>query len=168
VRAAAQLELIGFENVLHYFKGKVDWIVRGLPSEPVPTMAERAQALRYFINNFAPELRSKWIRLTNRAQVKSMMRDDLEQLGPDDIVKAASGETQLPRAVVVDSKGVLLGAIDKIEAAGRAVDAMNPAPQTIRPDMPPRLAGKLLKSNPYLIVTTTMGKYLGHYVAQSG
>ncbi len=165
MRAAAQLELIGFENVLHYFKGKADWIVRGLPSEPAPTIAERAHALRYFINNIAPTLRSTWIRLSSRAEVKSMMRDDLARLGPDDLVTVATPETQMPRAVVLDSSGVLLGAIDKIEAVGRAVDAMNPAPQTIRPEMPPRLAGKLLKSNPYLIVTTTMGKYLGHYVA---
>ena len=41
---------------------------------------------------------------------------------------------------------------------------MNPNPQTIRPDMTPRLATKLLKSNPYLMVTTAKGKYLGRYV----
>ena len=41
---------------------------------------------------------------------------------------------------------------------------MNPNPQTIRPDMTPRLATKLLKKNPYLIVTTEHGKYLGRYV----
>jgi hypothetical protein len=40
---------------------------------------------------------------------------------------------------------------------------MNPNPQTIRPDMTLRLATKLLKSNPYLIVTTEMGKYLARY-----
>ena len=41
---------------------------------------------------------------------------------------------------------------------------MNPAPQTIRPDMTPRLAAQLLMSNPYLMVTTAMGKYLGRYL----
>jgi len=41
---------------------------------------------------------------------------------------------------------------------------MNPNPQTIRPDMTRRLATKLLRSNPYLIVTTGKGKYLGRYV----
>jgi len=42
---------------------------------------------------------------------------------------------------------------------------MNPGPQTIRPDMTPRLAAKLMASNPYLLVTTAMGNYLGRYLA---
>jgi hypothetical protein len=163
VRAAAQLELLGFANVQHYFKGKADWIVRGLPSEPAPTIAERARALRYFINNLVPGLRSSWIQITGRAQVKSDARDDLERLGPEDQISRAAPDHQSPRAVVLDSSGVLLGAIDKLDAQGRARDVMNPAPQTIRPDMPPALAAKLLKSNPYLIVTTEFGKYVGHY-----
>jgi hypothetical protein len=167
VRAAAQLELLGFADVRHYFKGKADWIVRGLPSEPAPTTGERARAMRYFINNLAPGLRSSWIRITGRAQVKTHTNDDLKQLGPDDLVIPDAVIKRVPRAVVLDSNGVLLGAIDKSEAQGRAIDVMNPAPQTIRPEMPPALASKLLKSNPYLIVTTEFGKYVGHYDPRS-
>jgi hypothetical protein len=65
---------------------------------------------------------------------------------------------------VLDPDGVLLGAIEQSDSAPRALDAMDPNPQTIRPEMPPRLAKKLLKSNPYLMVTTAKGKYLGRYV----
>jgi hypothetical protein len=65
---------------------------------------------------------------------------------------------------VLDSNGVLLGTVEQSGAAPRALDAMNPNPQTIRPDMTPRLAAHLLKSNPYLMVTTERGRYLGRYV----
>ena len=55
---------------MHYFRGKVDWIVRGLPTEPVPPLSERARALRYFINNLAPGIRAAWIRYSVRTIVR--------------------------------------------------------------------------------------------------
>lgn len=163
-RAAAQLELIGFANVMHYFRGKADWIVRGLPTEPAPPLAERMRALPYFINNLAPEFRSAWIRGSKRTVVRETMRDDLARLNPDDSLSAATADSAIPRAVVLNADGVLLGAIDKPNSAARARDLMNSAPQTIRPDMTPRLAAKLLESNPYLLITTEYGKYLGRYL----
>ncbi len=93
-----------------------------------------------------------------------MLNDEnLVRLGPEDSVPPASPDSPTPRAVVLTADAVLLGAIEHSESAPRALDAMNPAPQSIRPDMTPRLAAKLLTSNPYLIVTTSMGKYLGCY-----
>ena len=92
------------------------------------------------------------------------MRDDLVRIGPEDVVPSAADSSK-PRAVVLDPKGVLLGTIERSDAAPRALDAMDPNPQTIRPDMSPPLAKKLLKSNRYLMVTTAMGKYLGRYAA---
>ncbi len=150
---------------MHYFRGKVDWIVRGLPTEPVPRLSERTHALRYFINNLAPGIRAAWIRYSDRAIVRDSMRDDLARLGPDDPVPAAGADSPTPRAVVLNSNGVLLGAIDKSDPAPHAREVMNSAPQTIRPDMTPRLAAKLLESNRYLIVTTEHGKYLGRYLS---
>jgi hypothetical protein len=96
-------------------------------------------------------------------RVDEFMRDDLVRFGPEDVVPAASPDSPRPRAVVLDSDNVLLGAIDRPDAATRALDAMDPNPQTIRPDMSPRLAKKLLRSNPYLMVSTEKGKYLGRY-----
>ena len=148
----------------HYFRGKADWIVRGLPTEPAPSLSERMRAIPYFINNLAPEFRSAWIRRSDRTVVRDAMRDDLVRLNPDDALAAATADSPIPRAVVLNAHGVLLGAIDKPDSAPRARDLMNPAPQTIRPDMTPRLAAKLLESNPYLLVTTAHGKYLGRYL----
>ncbi len=97
-------------------------------------------------------------------RIDKFMRDDLARLAPEDVVPPASLDSPTPRAVVLNGDGILLGTIEQSDRAPRALDAMNPNPQTIRPDMTPRLAAKLLKSNPYLIVTTEKGKYLGRYV----
>lgn len=139
-------------------------MVRGLPTEPAPPLSERMRALPYFINNLAPQIRSAWIRCSNRTMVRETMRDDLARLHLDDALAGASADSPIPRAVVLNTDGILLGAIDKPDSAPRARDIMNPAPQTIRPDMTPRLAAKLLGSNPYLLITTEHGKYLGRYL----
>ena len=150
---------------MHYFRGKADWIVRGLPTEPAPPLSERLGALRYFVNNLAPGIRDAWIRYSDRTTVRDSMRDDLAHSNPDDPVPAAPANAPTLRAVVLNPAGVLLGAVDKSDSAPHARDIMNSAPQTIRPDMTPRLAAKLLESNRYLIVTTERGKYLGRYLS---
>jgi hypothetical protein len=150
--------------VRHYFRGKVDWMERGLPMDPPPPLSERIRALRYFANNLAPGFREFWIHYSDRVRVAEFMHDDLARLAPNDPVLPASSDARMPRAVVLNSDGVLLGTIERPDASPRALEAMNPNPQTIRPDMTPRLAAHLLKSNPYMIVTTARGKYLGRYV----
>jgi rhodanese-related sulfurtransferase len=162
-RAAAQLEPLGFTDVRHYFRGKADWIVRGMPTDPPAPLSERISAFPYLVNNLAPGLREFWIHYIDRGRVAEFMRDDLTRVAPEDPVLLAAPGTEIPRAVVLNSDGILLGAIEQSDSAPRALAAMNPAPQTIRPDMTPRLAAKLLASNPYLIVTTALGKYLGRY-----
>jgi hypothetical protein len=122
------------------------------------------RALPYFVNNLAPGLRSFWIHYSDRVRVEEFMRDDLIRLAPDDAVPPAAPDSPTPRGVVLDSNGVLLGTIENYSPAPRAPSAMNPNPQTIRPDMTPKLATNLLKSNPYLMVTTEKGKYLGRYI----
>ncbi len=155
--------MLGFADVRHYFRGKADWIVRGLATDPAAPLSERMRAFPYFVNNLAPGMRAFWIHYSDRVRIDKFMRDDLVGLRPEDVVPPASPDSPTPRAVVLNSEGVLLGTIETLDASPRALDAMNPNPQTIRPDMTPRLATKLLKSNWYLIVTTSMGKYLGRY-----
>ena len=138
-------------------------MVRGLPMDPPASLSERMSPFRYFVNNLAPRLRSSWIHFSDRVRVDEFMCDDLVRFGPEDVVPPAAPDSPTPRAVVLDPDNVLLGTIEQSDAASRALDAMDPNPQTIRPDMSPRLAEKLLKSNPYLIVTTAKGKYLGRY-----
>jgi hypothetical protein len=116
------------------------------------------------VNNLAPGLRAFWIHYSDRVRVDEFMCDDLVRLGPEDVVPPASPDSPTPRALVLNLEGVLLGTIETSDSAPRALDAMNSNPQTIRPDMTPRLATKLLRSNPYLMVTTEKGKYLGRYV----
>jgi hypothetical protein len=167
-RAAAQLELIGFTDVLHYFRGKADWLVRGFDIEPAPALSERLRALPYFINNYAPGLRASWIRYSGRVCVGDFMRDDLQRIEPADALPAATPDSPSPRAVVLDSQGVLLGSVETRDSAPRALAAMNPAPQTIRPDMTLRLAAELMAAHPYLIVTTAVGRYLGRFIRPRG
>jgi hypothetical protein len=119
-------------------------------------------AFPYFVNNLAPGMRAFWIHYSDRVRVDEFMRDDLVRLRPEDVVPPAPDSSR-PRAVVLNPEGVLLGTIETSDGAPRALDAMNPNPQTIRPDMTLRLTSKLLSSNPYLIVTTSKAKYLGRY-----
>ncbi|MFZ0678325.1 CBS domain-containing protein [Candidatus Binatus sp.] len=158
--------MLGFTDIRHYFRGKTDWIVRGLPTDPPAPLSERMRTLRYFVNNLEPGLRSFWIHYSDRVRIDEFMRDDLVRLGPEDSIAPAFPDSPKPRAVVLNTEGVLLGTIERSDPAPRAIDAMNPNPQTIRPDMTPRLAAKLLASNPYLMVTTERGKYLGRYVPE--
>lgn len=147
---------------MHYLRGKADWMVRGLPCEPAPSMREKLRALPYFINNLAPSIRASWIRISRRATVIECTRDDLSRLRPSDPIPTSAPRSDV-LAVVLNSAGALLGAIEPNGKAPRALDAMNPAPQTIRPDMTHRLAATLLKKHRYLLVTTSFGKYLGRY-----
>jgi hypothetical protein len=150
--------------VFRYLRGKADWMVRGMPMEPRVDLSERVAALPYFLNNLFPSLRETWITMTRRAAVWDSMRDDLPRLAPADLLPEFGGDGTAPRAVVLDANGILLGAIEDRSSGGSALDAMNPAPQTIRPDMTPGLAAVLLRARPYLLVTTAEGRYLGHYL----
>jgi len=136
-------------------------MVRGLPMEPKPPIAERVRALPFFINNLTPVPRQLWIKLARRSNVAIRMGNEPARLGPmDTLPKILSGT--LPRAVVLDSAGILLGAVEH-DATSKAMEAMNPAPQTIRPDMTHQLAASLLEHNRYLLITDADGRYLGLY-----
>jgi hypothetical protein len=140
--------------------------VRGLPAEPAAPMAERVRALPYFVHNEVPVLRQSWIWLSRRKTVGESMRSELPQLRPDEPLPDAFRSSAAPLAVVVDSGGILLGAIDGNRPGAPACEAMNPAPQTIRPDMTPQLAATLLRESPYLLITTADGRYLGRYAGR--
>ncbi len=162
-RAAAQLELKGFAEVYQYVRGKADWIVRGLPSEPAAPIAERLRTLPYFLHNLAPAVRQRWIELSRRSGVASSMVDDLPRLRPGDPLPTSFRAGAPPFAVVLDGAGGLLGAIETIRPGLPAEQAMNPAPQTIRPDMTHALAKTLLRHASYLLITEADGRYLGRY-----
>ncbi len=139
-RAAAQLELVGYTDVRHYFRGKADWIVRGMPTDPSAPLPERIRAFPYFINNLAPGLRSFWIHYTDRVRVAEFMHDDLIHLGPEDAVASAAPDSRMPRAVVLNADGILLGAIEAIQLrpARARRDESRAANNPPRHDAPPR------------------------------
>lgn len=164
-RAAAQLEYKGFNQVYVYPRGKADWIVRGLPSEPSAPIAERLRALPYFVHNLFPGVRRRWIELSRRSGVGNAMASDLPRLSPQNRVPTiALRRDAPPLAVVLNGAGVLLGAIERVNSDAAAEEVMNAAPQTIRPDMTHKLASHLLRHSPYLLITTAPGRYLGRYV----
>ena len=137
-------------------------MIRGLPGEPAPSMGEKLRALPYFLNNLAPAIRTNWIAISRRPSVSQRCKDDLSRLSPADPVLASALRNDVV-AVVLNSEGILLGAIEPNGKGARAIDAINPAPQTIRPDMTHLLAAELLEKHRYLLVTTAFGKYLGRY-----
>ena len=128
--------------------------------DPAPLLDERLRALPYFVHNLFPAVRATWIRLVRRAVVAGTARADVARLTPADTVPAGTGD---PAGVVLDRAGVVLGAVPPAAAGVRAMDAIDPAPQTIRPDMTPALASRLLRGAPYLLVTTSDGRYVGVY-----
>ncbi len=146
---------------MHYLRGKADWMLRGLPCDPLPSTREKLRALPYFINNLAPLIRAAWIAISRRPTVGKALRDDLSRLRAAEPVSASALRSDVV-AVVLNSKGVLLGAIEK-NGKMESSEAINPAPQTIRPDMTHRLAAQLLEHHRYILVTTSFGKYLGRY-----
>jgi len=139
---------------MHYLNGKADWMLRGLPCEPTPSLREKSRALPYFINNLAPEIRAKWIALSHRRTVVQCAKDDLSRLRSFGSADASSARTDVT-AVILNAEGALLGAMEP--------NGMNPAPQTIRPDMTHRLAAQLLEHHRYILITTSFGKYIGRY-----
>ena len=159
-------------RVYQYMRGKADWILRGLPTEPAAPLGQRLRALPYFVNNLAPGLRAAWIRFSARVTINDLTHDDLVRLGPEDPAPSKAAPKDRPSAVVLDHQRVLLGAIERAAPDQRAFVAMNPGPQTIRPDMTLRLAAVLLRDNPYILVTDARGHYVGRYhppaMARSG
>lgn len=152
-----------FKSVYHYPRGKADWIVRGLPTEPRAAAAERVRALPYFLNNLWPTPRDLWIRYSRRATAGASTHDRAVRLGPNDLVPRPREDGSEPAAVVLNTDGILLGTIDGAHEGKRAREVMHGGPQTIRPDMTHTLAAHLLRGHRYLLVTTAGGNYLGVY-----
>ena len=148
---------------MHYLRGKADCMIRGLPCEPRPSIGEKLRALPYFVNNLVPQIRAKGIAISRRSTVIESTKDDVPRIRPSDAIPIATGNNPVA-AVVLNSDGVLLGAVEANANGARAIDAMNPAPQTIRPDMTHRLAATLLEKHRYILVTTSLGRYVGRYV----
>jgi len=141
-RAAWRLESMGFQEVYRYTPGKADWLAAGWETEG--TEAKKVR-IRHMIHKDLPTC---------------SLRERLED------VKARRRQNQ-DFCVVVNDRNIVLGIIQgetwDANPLARVADVMQPGPQTIRPDLEPKDAQKVLRhyDGPNAIVTTSDGELLG-------
>jgi rhodanese-related sulfurtransferase len=141
-RAAWRLETMGFQEVYRYTPGKADWLAAGWETEG--TQAKKAR-IRQMIQKDVPTC---------------SMRERFED------VKSRRRPNQ-DLCVVVNDKNIVLGVIQgetwDANPLGRVADVMQPGPRTLRPDLDPKDAQKMLRNYdaPTAIVTTSDGELLG-------
>ena len=141
-RAAWRLESMGFQEVYRYTPGKADWLAAGWETEG--TQAKRLR-LRQMIHKDVPTC---------------SLRERLED------VKSRRRPNQ-DLCVVVNDRNIVLGVIQgeiwDANPQSRVADVMQPGPRTLRPDLDPKDAQKMLRNYDasVAIVTTSDGELLG-------
>jgi rhodanese-related sulfurtransferase len=137
-RAAALLEVYGFDEVYDYATSKVAWLAMGLPYEGSAPVEARAGTLARTAATCTPD--------TPTAEVG--------EPGPGGVV------------LVVDERSIVLGALRAPLSDGSgtpAVDVAHPAPSSVRPSI---LADELARSmddqgESYVVVSRLDGTLLG-------
>jgi rhodanese-related sulfurtransferase len=141
-RAAWRLESMGFQEVYRYTSGKADWLAAGWETEGTESKKVRIRQMIY------------------KEVPTCSLRERLED------VKARRRPNQ-DLCVVVNDRNIVLGIVQgetwDANPLARVADVMQPGPQTIRPDLEPKDAQKLLRhyDGPIAIVTTSDGELLG-------
>jgi rhodanese-related sulfurtransferase len=141
-RAAWRLESMGFQEVYRYTPGKADWLAAGWETDG--TLAKKPR-IRQMIHKDVPTC---------------SMRERLED------VKSRRRPNQ-DLCVVVNDRNIVLGVIQgatwDANPQARVVDIMQPGPRTLRPDLDPMDAQKMLRNYEAnsAIVTTSDGELLG-------
>src|SRR5881296_1397626 len=138
-RAAWRLESMGFQEVYRYTPGKADWLAAALDTEG--TEAKKVR-IRQMIHKDVPTC---------------LLRERLED------VKSRRRPNQ-DICVVVNDRNIVLGVIQgetwDANPQARIVDIMQPGPHTVRPDLEPKDAERVLRStdSESAIVTTSDGE----------
>lgn len=141
-RAAWRLEGLGFYEVYRYAPGKADWLAAGLETEGAEKKKLR---IRQMIHRDVPT-----------CGVRERLQDVKSRRRKNDNV-----------CVVVNENNIVLGIIQgpawTANPEARVADVMEPAPQTLRPDLEPQEAQKILHryEAPTALVTTSDGELLG-------
>jgi len=141
-RAAWRLESMGFQEVYRYTPGKADWLAAGWETEGTEARKVR---IRQMIHKDVPTC---------------SLRERLED------VKSRRRPNQ-DLCVVVNDRNIVMGVIQgetwDANSQARVVDVMQPGPRTLRPDLEPKDAQKMLKNYaaPAAIITTSDGELLG-------
>ena len=141
-RAAWRLESMGFQEVYRYTPGKADWLAAGWETEG--TQAKKVR-IRQMIHKDVPTCS-----LRERLEdVKSRRRPNYDL------------------CVVLNDRNIVLGVIQgeswDANPLARVSEVMQPGPRTIRPDLEPKDAQRILKNYDAssAIVTTSDGELLG-------
>jgi rhodanese-related sulfurtransferase len=141
-RAAWRLETMGFQEVYRYTPGKADWLAAGWETEG--TQAKKVR-IRQMIHKDVPTCA-----LRERLEdVKSRRRPNYDL------------------CVVVNDRNIVLGVIQgeawDANPLSRVSEVMQPGPRTIRPDLEPKDAQRILRNydSSSAIVTTSDGELLG-------
>ena len=141
-RAAWRLESMGFQEVYRYTPGKADWLAAGWETEG--TQAKKVR-IRQMIH---------------KDVLTCSLRERLED------VKSRRRPNQ-DMCVVVNDRNIVLGVIEgetwEANPLSRVAEIMQPGPRTIRPDLEPKEAQKILRNfdGANAIVTTSDGELLG-------
>src|SRR5215467_7837811 len=141
-RAAWRLESMGFQEVYRYTPGKADWLAAGWDTEGTDAKKIRIR------------------QMIHKDVATCSLRERLE-----DVKSRRRPHEDL--CVVVNDRNIVLGVIqgDTWDAnpQARVVDVMQPGPRTIRPDLDPKDAQKILRNYdaPSAIVTTSDGELMG-------
>ncbi len=141
-RAAWRLESMGFQEVYRYTPGKADWLAAGWETEGAEAKKTR---IRQMIHKDVPTC---------------ALRERLED------VKSRRRPNQ-DLCVVVNDRNIVLGVIQgetwDASPQARVADVLQTGPQTLRPDMDPKDAQKILRKSDAssAIVTTSDGELLG-------
>lgn len=141
-RAACRMESVGFQEVYRYTAGKGDWRAAGWETEGAEAKKTRTkQMLQKDVPTCSPRERLE--------DVKSRRRPNQEL------------------CVVVNDRNIVLGVIQgetwNANPQARVMDVMQPGPRTIRPDLDPKDAEKILRhaGAASAIVTTSDGELQG-------
>jgi rhodanese-related sulfurtransferase len=141
-RAAWRLETMGFQEVYRYTPGKADWLAAGWETEGTQSKKARIR------------------QMIHKDVATCALRERLED------VKSRRRPNQ-DMCVVVNDRNIVLGVIQgetwDANPLARVAEVMQPGPRTIRPDLDPKDAQKILRNYdaPSAIVTTSDGELLG-------
>lgn len=141
-RAAWRLENMGFQEVYRYTPGKADWLAAGWETEGTQSKKTR---IKQMLQKDVPTC---------------SMRERLED------VRSRRRPNQ-DLCVVVNDRNIVMGVIEgetwDANPQARVLDVMQPGPRTLRPDLDPKDAEKILRSAELssAIVTTSDGELLG-------
>jgi rhodanese-related sulfurtransferase len=141
-RAAWRLETMGFQEVYRYTPGKADWLAAGWETEGTQSKKARIR------------------QMIHKEVATCSLRERLED------VKSRRRPNQ-DICVVVNDRNIVLGVIQgetwDANPLSRVADVMQPGPRTIRPDLDPKDAQKILRNydGANAIVTSSDGELLG-------